>query len=159
MPKYKNTSQFSKVVNISGKRLLIKPEEIVFFDREIDVNIYDYLEKVDDKAQASVAKEILPKKISAARPEDIKKVQDQLTKVEKDIAAVKEETNKGVEENLKQVQETLKTVLNRLDVMKKAVEEVVGYQEEMSQVVQELQQEVYENGAIVIQGLETEEGK
>jgi hypothetical protein len=45
MAKYKNIKQFLKPISLAGKRYVLKPNEIIFSDRELDLSIYDFLER------------------------------------------------------------------------------------------------------------------
>ncbi len=72
MAKYRNIKQFSKPVTIAGKRYVLKPNETVFSERELDLNIYEFLVKVEDSAKLSTVKELVKQKIEIPSAQDIK---------------------------------------------------------------------------------------
>jgi chromosome segregation ATPase len=147
MPKYKNKTQFTRPMQVNGKRIALRAGEIIFSERELDIEIYDFLEKVDDKVAASTAiKEITPQKIKVAKPEDVLKVKEQITAIENTI--------KSTPEEIVALKEQVTTALKRLEIMKGAIETVSKENEDLKKLVKELQTDVYENGAIVIEGLD-----
>ena len=85
MAKYKNIKQFSKPISLAGKRYVLKPNEIISSDRELDLSIYDFLEKVDDKSPVSPVKEIIKQTISVPSVNTVKTLQNRLEDVKKDV--------------------------------------------------------------------------
>lgn len=166
MAKYKNIKQFSKPISLAGKRYVLKPNEVIFSDRELDLSIYDFLEKVDDKATVSPVKEIVKQTISVPSANTVKNLQNKLEDVKKDVLTL-QSTPKEVSEAFAKIdtlQKTIDTVLKRLEVMKSAVEETnvlaqdaITLSEETASAVKTLEQEVYENGGIIITGADEEE--
>jgi hypothetical protein len=161
MPKYKNITTFTRPITISGKRLIIKPNEILFSERDLDINIYNFLEKVDDKIEASKIKELPSKKITLPKPQEITKLKTDIADVEKDVSVLKT-VPKSIEDLNAQIQVAFK----RLESMKNAVEEVNKIAEEAlttakqtDQAVKDLSIEVYENGGIIITDADEETTK
>lgn len=154
MPKYRNKSEFIRPLTIGGKRIAVKPNEVLFSERDLDLSIYNYLEKVETNEQPSnKVIELGPQKIKIVSPEEIKQVNKKLIDIENEIKHTPEDI-----ENIKKDQETLKETLNlalkRLEVMKNAVEKVSNENNTLKEIVHDLEKEVYENGAIIIEGLE-----
>jgi hypothetical protein len=48
MPKYRNKEQFFQTVVVAGKRTHIQPGQVFYSDRNLDLNIYTFLEVVAD---------------------------------------------------------------------------------------------------------------
>jgi hypothetical protein len=72
MPKYKNCQAFVQPVVIAGKRFLVKPGEVIFSDRELDLSIYTFLQLADETAPVSQVAQAASKSISGvARTDDI----------------------------------------------------------------------------------------
>lgn len=159
MPKYKNITQFTRPVVINGKRLALKPGEIVFSDRELDASIYTFLGPVDNDAKVSQVKELRSSQQKVANHQTVQAVQKQIVEVKQTVDAIAKagpEKTKSLEEKLAKVEEQNALILKRLEAMKGAVEIVHKNQEEMTGIVHDLEHEVYENGAIVIEGLDAE---
>lgn len=149
--KYKNISNFSRTLTIGGKRILLNSNDIIQSERELDLNIYDFLQKVDDKATTSPIKEISSTKTIIPDINDIKNIKSSLDEVKNKI-------NESDE-----IKTQLNLILKRLDSMKNAVETVNKIAEEAlclskdtSLAVKDLQKEVYEHGGFIITGLDDE---
>ena len=154
MPKYKNKSEFTRPVNINGKRIALKPRDIIFSERELDVSIYDFLEKVDDKIQATTKViELGPQKLKVATPNDIRNVHAKIDSIQNSLKSTPEEVT-VIKKEQEKLKESLDIILKRLEVMKSAVEQVSSENESLKGIVHDLETEVYENGAIIIQGLD-----
>lgn len=157
MPKYRNKTEFTRPVNVTGRRLAIKPNDVISSDIDLDLSIYDFLEKVDDSQKTSSVKQ-LGQKIEVVKPEEIKKVQTQV-------------------DALKDIPEDMKTVLKRMEIIKNALEtlnkenanmkalvESVATENKtltttvgsLKTVIKDLEKEVYDNGLIVIEDDEKE---
>lgn len=156
MAKYKNIKQFSKPISLAGKRYVLKPNEIISSDRDLDLSIYDFLEKVDDKSPVSPVKEIIKQTISVPSANTVKALQSNLEDVKKDITTLQSTPKDITDLNAK-----IDTILKRLDIMKEAVtqtnglaQDAISLAEETASAVKTLEQEVYENGGIVITGLD-----
>jgi len=54
MPHYKNKEDFVQPITLSGKRYIVKPGEIIFSDRELDLKIYSFLEKTAENKTANL---------------------------------------------------------------------------------------------------------
>lgn len=53
--KYKNTSKFYKQLVLNGRRVNIPPNGIISSERELDLSVYTYLSKTDDKEEPTVS--------------------------------------------------------------------------------------------------------
>lgn len=153
MPKYKNNTEFIRPLQVNGKRIALKPNEVVFSERELDLAIFSFLEKVDDKVQVSQVKELKPQKISMVDPKEVQSVKQKVTSLEEKLNATPEQ--------LQEMRDKIETILKRLELMKNAVatvsqqqDEIAKSQEELKSVVHNIEEEVYEKGAIIIEGLE-----
>jgi hypothetical protein len=72
MPKYRNTQAFVQPVVISGRRLLVKPGEVLFSDRELDLQIYTFLQLAEDTAPISQIAQASSKQLTGlAKTDDI----------------------------------------------------------------------------------------
>lgn len=166
MPKYRNKTEFTRPVTLTGKRLALKPNDICFSDRDLDLSIYDFLELVDDSQKLSVSKEISPQKLSFAKPEEVQKVQTQIDALKNAPEDIKKVTN-DVETILKRMEKikiALETINNDNQGLKKTVEQVSNENVELKKtvdtlknIIKELEEEVYDKGLFVIEDLnETE---
>ena len=65
MPYYKNNTDFVQPVTIDGKRFIIKPQTVIFVERELNLSIYSFLvphEKLD------VVQSLIPLKKKTSTP-------------------------------------------------------------------------------------------
>jgi methyl-accepting chemotaxis protein len=168
MPKYRNKTEFTRPVSISGKRLALKPNDVVSSDRELDLTIYDFLEMVDDSQKLSSIKELGPQKLSFVKPEEVQKVQTQVDAL------------KNTPEDIKKVASDIETVLKRMEKIKTALETVNKDNQDLKKIVEdvsnqnvefkktvdtlvhiikELETEVYDNGLFVIEDINETEKK
>lgn len=148
MPKYRNKSQFVRPLIVNGKRSAVPPSTVFYSERELDLEIYNYLELVDEKTPvAKVLKELGPKKISTVKPEEVSKVKTQVTEMQKTIDTLKNASGYTIE----QLKSNDETILKRLEIMKNAITEIGKTQNEILTIVHELEKEVYENGFVVIE--------
>ena len=165
MPKYKNITTFTRPLTVNGKRLIIKPNEILFSDRDLDVTIYDFLEKVDDKTATSQIKEIPSKQIVVPKSQELTKLQTKLEEMKKEV-----NTLQPIPKDITELNDKVNTILKRLEVMKEAVtqvdsiaqtanglaQEALDSVNKTNQAVTDLATEVYENGSVIITGLDDE---
>jgi TATA-box binding protein (TBP) (component of TFIID and TFIIIB) len=72
MPKYRNTQAFVQPVVIAGKRYLVKPGEVLFSERELDLQIYTFLQLAEDTAPISQVTQASSKQLTGlAKADDI----------------------------------------------------------------------------------------
>lgn len=166
MPKYRNKTEFTRPVSLTGKRLALKPNDICFSDRDLDLSIYDFLELVDDAQKLSVSKEIGPQKLSFVKPEEVQKVQTQVDALKNTPDDIKK-VSTDVETILKRMEKikiALETINNDNQDLKKTVGQVSNENVELKKtvdtlknIIKELEEEVYDKGLFVIEDLnETE---
>jgi len=86
MPYYKNKTVYRQPITLGGKRFVINPEDIVHVDRELDLNIYTFLEKT---AETKNAKKPTPlrrrRKINAASKDTVDSLQKELISLKKEL--------------------------------------------------------------------------
>lgn len=153
MPKYRNNTEFIRPLQINGKRVAVKPGEVVFSERELDLAIFSFLEKVDDKVAVSSVKELKQHKINVVDPKEIQSVKEKVSSLETKVNATPDE--------IQSLRSDIDKIMKRLEIMKEAVttvstqqESIVKSHDELKDVVHTLEEEVYEKGAIIIEGLE-----
>ncbi len=166
MPKYRNKEQFFQTVVVAGKRTHIQPGQVFYSDRNLDLNIYTFLEVVADTTpivQPVVAK----KPVSQPTIDSNKKLENELAALKTTIASlasivsVEELIKKSKEEILSQtpivepteieqmvnkvtkLSQDMDTVLRRQEVLKNAIETV-------SKALKAVEEEVYLNNNVVV---------
>jgi chromosome segregation ATPase len=138
---------------VNGKRIAVKPDAVIFSERELDIAIFNFLQKVDDSATASPVKELVKQRINVAKPEEVQQVKQQVSEVIQKMETLKESPEQIVALK-KELASLREDIMKKLDKIKQAVETLSDEKEELENVVHELEHEVYENGAIVIEGLD-----
>lgn len=104
MPKYRNDGDFFQTLTIGGKRTHIKPGDVFFSDRELDLKIYDALVRVPDDTVA-VAPIIKKQAVAPVNMESNKKLEDELNSLKKSIANLM--TQSAVDEKIKKAKEEI----------------------------------------------------
>lgn len=161
MPKFRNIKSFARPMTVNGKRIIVKPNDVIFSERDLDLKIYDFLQKVDDKVEATQIKEIPLKQISVPKVEEVKQIKTSLETVKKEV-----QTLQTSSKDISDLNEKINTILKRMEILKTAIEsvaissqEALDLSKETASAVHDLETEVYENGGIVITGLDDEEKK
>lgn len=135
MPKYKNKENFVQPITQNGRRSAIRPGETFFSERELDLSVYPFLEKVDDSAKVS-------KPATISRP-NVKS--DEIKTLETQVKLLSDQVNQLTEstKNISQVEEQLSTVVKRMEVLKKAIDT-------LNTALTNVENEVFFNNNVVV---------
>lgn len=169
MPYYKNTQDFIQPITISGKRYIVKPNQIIHSERELDTNIYTFLEETDDVNATDPTPLIDRRKpkerkvvASAKSVEELKhefdKSVDEINSLKTELKEKVNEVN-SLHEELKNINEKVNVTVTR-EQMVKMINEVLRETpkiepeelESMAQEVRELKnnlENISENSKIV----------
>jgi hypothetical protein len=151
MPKYKNTKIFAQPLVVHGKRVIIRPGEVIQSSKELDLSYAPFLEKVSDDTplQRNPPTGTPVKKINPA----VEKVKTELATAKGQLEEHKKLTQETIEDHKKTTEEKLDTILRRLEIMKTAIETT-------TQALQNLEEVVYNDVEYVIdEHEETTEGE
>lgn len=122
MPKYRNVKSFIQLVRKEGQRILIKPGEVYESDKELDLTIYTFLQKVADNEAVTVQppKPIVKKPTPATLDEvsSLRKTVDDLQNSLKsfplhkdlEVFATKDDVAKSLQETKDKILEETPTV-------------------------------------------------
>jgi hypothetical protein len=135
MPKYKNIKEFVQPAMLNGKRVFIKPGQVIEFHKELDLSFTPFLEKVsDDAAVTHIPDKAVKTKKDKPSDEEIQ----QLVK-----------NNSSLETKINKLLEDQQVILKRLEILKGSVETV-------NQALRNVEEIVYNDQPIVIE--EDQEG-
>ncbi len=153
MPKYKNVKEFVQPLTVNGKRLIVRPGEVVSVDKELDLSFTPFLQKVtDDTPTSQVASKVTKpivtpvKQVPNVVPDinEIKRTIEDIKKSSDSITEEHQKYNSSIEARLKHIEDTQGIVLKRLDVLKTATETV-------NQALRNVEEIVYNNETFVIE--------
>lgn len=144
--KYRNKSQFYKRLTINGKRVNIQPGGIIESDREMDLEIHDFLEKAEAGAEATVRPREEKKKVEVASADQYDKLEQAILKLHSKIITA-EEVKKMVDEILASTpaieKEELEKLAQDLKGLKDSLTENPNAQ--LAQKITELETELKQN--------------
>jgi hypothetical protein len=91
MPKYQNTQKFIQPLKFGGTRILVKPGEIISIAKELDLNLYPFLTKVEDsvketkKVEDIIKNQQKPQQVVPLSKDEHEKVRSEQEKINEDI--------------------------------------------------------------------------
>jgi len=112
--KYKNISKFYKHITISGKRVNLPPNGVIESDRELELEIYDFLEIVDNNVKVTVIPREDKKKVEIVGPDQYKKLEQAIIKLYEQIPTLVKQTLEETPTIEKEEMETLAIELKKL---------------------------------------------
>ena len=144
MPKYKNVKEFVQPLTINGKRSIVRPGEVVYVAKELDLEYAPFLELVPDTTPISTPTAVRPTVKTVATP-DIDALKKSIELLQKNTVSLDaHEKSKGTtEEQMKLLQDEIGVVLKRLEVLKGAVETV-------NQALRNVEEVIYNSEEFVI---------
>jgi vacuolar-type H+-ATPase subunit I/STV1 len=86
MPYYRNKAEFMQPVTIDGKRFVIKPGMVVRVDRELDTEIYSFLEKAEETVHAVEPIPISKRKVEVPSVKNVQNIQAKIKELEEELA-------------------------------------------------------------------------
>ena len=129
MPKYRNTEKFIQSIRINGVRVLVRSNQVIFSEKELDLTLYKFLEKVDDAVRTTA----VPQKPTVVKP--VAANVEEVGALRKTIEEMKSSFNKELtsfakkEEVAKDLQETKEKILEETPTVEP--DEIKGLQDKI----------------------------
>lgn len=118
MPYYENTEDFIQPITIGGKRFIVKPNMVIYTDRELDLEIYSFLKKTDKRNTTDPIPLEAKKKKNKIIAASAKSVEELKSDLEKSVSEFDElKTNfKEKMDQLNTLHDELKSVAEKVNV-------------------------------------------
>ncbi len=118
MPYYRNKEDFIQPITLSGKRFIVRPNQVIHVERELDTTIYSFLEETDNVDATDpiplIRKRSSSKKVVASA-ESVKDLANKFQNSVNEIDTLKTQLKDRVDE-VNSLKEELKDIKETVDV-------------------------------------------